>query len=270
MTVQGASAGAGASVVIRRAGEGEDYDWENDHIFVKVSSAESNGVLTMVQDNVKPGFNLGLHLHDTHTEIFYILDGTIHWTVGADTFTTDPGAVVYVPGGVPHAARSGTGARMLMFYAPAGFDKMLAEIENAPWYKRYNPIAIANRNTRYDFRTASPGDTRTTPGPAPVHVRPDEGVVTQDKAGSRTAKLDTADTGGLASMAVQRLDAGATYAPDRSASQLEVLYVLDGTVNVDAGGQAHTVTTGGTVYLPAGVEGSATSTAGATLLVYRM
>ena len=65
-------------------GEGPNYDWENDHTFVKVSGQDSSGAYTLMEDNLKASFALGLHRHDNHAETFYFLDGEVDFFVDGD------------------------------------------------------------------------------------------------------------------------------------------------------------------------------------------
>ena len=37
-------------------GEGTNYDWENDHTFVKVGSEHTGGAYTLMEDNLKATF----------------------------------------------------------------------------------------------------------------------------------------------------------------------------------------------------------------------
>ena len=131
-------------------GEGKNYEWGQDHIFVKLSSAETGGLATVIEDNLKPGFKLGRHLHRKHTEIFYILDGEVKFTIGDKFYTATAGAVIYLPPGTPHAVKSAKGGKMLMFYTPGGFDEMLTEISEASLFQRFNPLANARRSEKYD------------------------------------------------------------------------------------------------------------------------
>lgn len=133
------------------AGEGKEYDWSRDHIFVKLTGAGTGGLCALIQDNLKPGFNLGLHLHRQHTEIFYILDGEVEFTVGAESFTASAGAVIYVPPGTPHAARSDKSAKMLMFYTPGGFEEMLAELSQLTPDQSNDQQLMATINDKYDY-----------------------------------------------------------------------------------------------------------------------
>lgn len=109
-------------------GGGPNYDWEADHTFVKVSAADTDGHYTLMEDNLKAQFALGLHLHRTHAETFYVLEGEIDFHVDGDWMTATPGTCLHVPPGVPHACTLAIGCaagRMLMIYQPAGFDGYL-------------------------------------------------------------------------------------------------------------------------------------------------
>ena len=58
---------------IVQAGEGPNYGWSNDHIYVKTSRDLTAGRVTVLEDTLKPGFYLPRHHHRVMTEIFYIL-----------------------------------------------------------------------------------------------------------------------------------------------------------------------------------------------------
>jgi len=76
-------------------GGGPGYDWSRDHTFVKVSSADSGGAFALMEDNLKPGFALGLHLHRRHAETFYILEGEVDFYLDGDWMTAPPGTTVH-------------------------------------------------------------------------------------------------------------------------------------------------------------------------------
>lgn len=112
-------------------GGGKNYDWSADHTFVKVSAEDTGGMYTLMEDNLKSNFKLGLHLHKYHAETFYILDGEIDFYVDGDWMTAAPGTCLHIPPGVPHACTMAEGSdsgRMLMIYQPSGFDQFLAEL----------------------------------------------------------------------------------------------------------------------------------------------
>lgn len=112
-------------------GDGPNYDWSADHTFVKVSADDTDGGYTLMEDNLKANFRLGLHMHRNHAETFYILEGSVDFYVDGDWMTCRPGACLHVPPGIDHAcviSQDNTSARMLMIFQPAGFDQFLAEL----------------------------------------------------------------------------------------------------------------------------------------------
>jgi quercetin dioxygenase-like cupin family protein len=134
-------------------GGGPSYDWTRDHTFVKVSAADTGGAFALMEDNLKPEFALGLHLHRQHAETFYILDGAVHFWIDGDWMTAAPGTCIHIPPGVPHAVDlppGGTG-RMLMIYQPSGFDQYLAELKTMTEQQLADDELIERLNVKYDI-----------------------------------------------------------------------------------------------------------------------
>lgn len=109
---------------------GVSYDWENDHTFVKVSAEDTRGAFTLMEDNLKATFKLGLHEHRSHAETFYILEGAVEFHIAGAWQTATAGTTIHIPPRTPHAVRmpDGKTGRMLMLYQPAGFDQYLAKL----------------------------------------------------------------------------------------------------------------------------------------------
>ena len=140
-------------------GGGLSYDWTADHTFVKVSAADTGGHYTLMEDNLKAQFALGLHLHRHHAETFYILDGDVDFFVDGDWMTAAPGTCLHVPPGVPHAcvlARGCTSGRMLMIYQPSGFDGYLAELGAMTEADFEDSAKMAALNDKYDIVNIGP------------------------------------------------------------------------------------------------------------------
>ncbi|MEM7514103.1 MAG: cupin domain-containing protein [Bacteroidota bacterium] len=119
--------------VIRKGG-GEDFDYSQDHCYVKLSSHDTNGELSMVEDTMKPGFYLGRHHHKIMTEIFYILEGEIELIFDDQTIVGKPGDTITVPPNVWHAASCKDGGKMLTIFKNGQFDlylKALSEMTDA-------------------------------------------------------------------------------------------------------------------------------------------
>jgi len=135
-------------------GGGENYDWSADHTFVKVGAEDTGGMYTLMEDNLKANFRLGLHLHKFHAETFYILSGPIEFFVDGDWTTAEAGACIHIPPGVPHACMVKDGvddARMLMIFQPSGFDQYLAELSRLTEADFANEPKMAALNEKYDI-----------------------------------------------------------------------------------------------------------------------
>lgn len=139
-------------------GAGLNYDWENDHTFVKAGAADTGGAYTLMEDNLKATFALGLHRHDSHAETFYFLEGVVDFYVDGDWLKGIPGTTIHVPPGVPHACRVADGkpARMLMIYQPSGFDGFLAEMADMTASDFEDETRMAALNAKYDIVPMGP------------------------------------------------------------------------------------------------------------------
>lgn len=113
-----------------RAGGGKDYDYSQDHCFVKLASKETNGELSMVEDELKPGFTLARHYHKIMTEIFYVLDGEVDFIFDDETLTLTTGDTLTVPPMVWHAAECKQGGQMLTIFKNGRFDEYLERMSS--------------------------------------------------------------------------------------------------------------------------------------------
>ncbi len=140
-------------------GGGPNYDWSADHTFVKVSADDTGGAYTLMEDNLKANFKLGLHKHREHAETFYILDGVVDFYVDGDWMTAEPGTCLHIPPGVEHACIMAGGceaARMLMIFQPAGFDQFLAELGKMSEADFEDAGKMQALNDKYDIVNLGP------------------------------------------------------------------------------------------------------------------
>src|SRR5262249_32054277 len=100
------------------------------------------------------------HVHRAHEEGFYVLEGEIEFTIGADSIRLGAGGWVLVPIGVPHTFRNpgDTPARFLNTFTP---DRYIHYFEEAAAIAATGPLApeqmvkiMAHYNT--DVLTARP------------------------------------------------------------------------------------------------------------------
>ena len=134
-------------------GGGKSYNWSADHTFVKVTAADTGGAYTLMEDNLKAEFALGLHLHRRYAETFYILDGRVNFYIDGDWMTAEPGATIHIPPGVPHAVDlppDGTG-RMLMICQPSGFDQYLIELSAMSESEQADDARMEALSLKYDI-----------------------------------------------------------------------------------------------------------------------
>lgn len=133
---------------------GPNYDWSADHTYVKVSAQDTGGQYTLMEDNLKSTFALGLHLHRYHAETFYILSGDVDFYIDGDWMTATPGTCIHVPPGLPHActlAKGTEAGRMLMIYQPSGFDGYLAELATMTEADFADQSKMEALNDKYDI-----------------------------------------------------------------------------------------------------------------------
>lgn len=109
-------------------GEGENYNYSQDHCFVKLSSKKTNGELCFVEDKIKPGFFLPRHHHKIMTEVFYILEGEVELIFDDKTIVCRPGDTLTVPPNVWHEAKCVEGGKMLTIFKNGQFDQYLERL----------------------------------------------------------------------------------------------------------------------------------------------
>ena len=113
---------------IIRKGEGENYNYSQDHCFIKLSSRHTNGELCLVEDTLKPGFYLKRHHHKIMTEIFYMLVGELELIFDDETIILTEGDTITVPPNVWHEAKSIDGGKMLTIFKNGEFDIFLEQL----------------------------------------------------------------------------------------------------------------------------------------------
>lgn len=109
-------------------GEGENYNYSQDHCFVKLSSKSTNGELCMVEDTLKPGFYLARHHNKIMTEVFYILEREVELIYDDESVLAKAGDTITVPPNVWHAAKCEKGGKMLTIFKNGQFDVFLERL----------------------------------------------------------------------------------------------------------------------------------------------
>lgn len=132
-------------IVCRPAGQEE--------LRVLLSASQSDDALGCVEMVFGP-MSAGppLHLHPTHGEGFYVLDGELTLQVGDDVLSGGPGTWAFAPRNVPHTLANHTDetVRLLCVFAPGGFERRFERMLAGS-----DPAALAALAER------SPQETRT-------------------------------------------------------------------------------------------------------------
>jgi quercetin dioxygenase-like cupin family protein len=135
------------------AGAGTAYEWSSDHITVKTPLELTEGRVTVVEDTLRPGFNLPRHHHRAMTEVFYVLEGEALFTFDDEDVIGTGGMTVTVPPAVWHACSSTDGARLLSIFTPGGFDHYLADLAAMDEVMLADADLVSALGERYDIWT---------------------------------------------------------------------------------------------------------------------
>lgn len=94
----------------------------------KALGAETDGEFWALEGMADRNMAVPLHSHSHEIEVWYVLEGQITFTIGAEQKTVGPGGFAYIPRDTPHTfqIRSGT-ARWFGFGTPAGLDQWFFE-----------------------------------------------------------------------------------------------------------------------------------------------
>ena len=97
---------------------------------VLVGGEETGGRFALVEKVEERGAEPPRHLHHWEDEALYVLEGSLDVWVAGEWVEVTAGAAVFLARGVEHAfAVSTERARVLVFLAPAGFERFYREMD---------------------------------------------------------------------------------------------------------------------------------------------
>jgi mannose-6-phosphate isomerase-like protein (cupin superfamily) len=120
----------GAGAVVVPAAGGQTLRWGPGASVRILAGASSTDRSFSVVESIEPaGSGAPLHVHHAEAEAFYILEGTVELTCGAENVIARPGDFVYTPKDVAHkfTVLGDTPARLLMMFSRPGFEMFFAE-----------------------------------------------------------------------------------------------------------------------------------------------
>ena len=139
------------SKILVKKGEGENYNYSQDHCFIKVSSRDTNGELCLIEDTLKPGFHLKRHHHKIMTEVFYMLEGEMELVFDDETVVLKPGDTITVSPNVWHEATCLNGGKMLTLFKNGQFDLFLEALSKMTDADFSNSQLMKSVAAKYDI-----------------------------------------------------------------------------------------------------------------------
>ncbi len=134
-----------------RKGEGENYNYSQDHCFIKLSSRDTNGELCIIEDTLKPGFFLKRHHHKIMTEVFYMLEGKMELAFDDQTILLKPGDTITVAPNVWHEAKCEAGGKMLTIFKDGEFDVFLETLSTMSEIDFANAELMESVSAKFDI-----------------------------------------------------------------------------------------------------------------------
>ena len=100
-----------------------------EQLCIRVHGTQVNGRYAIMENIAAPGTATPMHFH-AEDEIFYILEGTVTFSIDGDVFNASVGSIVVIPAGAHHAWRNRSNApiRMLTFFSPGGVEELYPKI----------------------------------------------------------------------------------------------------------------------------------------------
>ena len=120
--------------VVLLPGQGERIAAGAGTAVMKATAETTGGAFSMSEATFPPGMaGPPPHAHRHTTDTFYVLDGTLHLTVGERELDAPAGSYILVPPGVVHtfANTSAAPVRFLNINAPGGWEHYLRDLAGA-------------------------------------------------------------------------------------------------------------------------------------------
>jgi quercetin dioxygenase-like cupin family protein len=109
--------------------KGEARWWFGSLAVTKLTAAQTDGLMSIVEVTEPHGAEAPLHVHHGEDETFWILEGAVTFEVGGTTFEASPGDVAFGPRDIPHRYTAGeAGCRMLFILTPGGFEDAIRDL----------------------------------------------------------------------------------------------------------------------------------------------
>jgi len=142
-----------STAVIQTAGQGKTFSFLGATAVLRATGGETGGTFGIAELTLPPHFrHIAPHWHAHTTESFYVLDGTIAFTLDDRTFTLGRGGFVMAPARTVHQFWNPTAApaTLLDLFLPGGFEAYFEELAATfPTNARFDAVRMAEIGTKY-------------------------------------------------------------------------------------------------------------------------
>jgi quercetin dioxygenase-like cupin family protein len=127
-------------------------------IAVLVRGEDTDGRCGLVETVEERGAHPPRHLHHREDETLYVIEGSLSVWVAGGWVEAPAGTALFLPRGVEHALLAETAkARVLSFFAPAGFEGFYGEMADAG---PFDVERLVTKAARYGCEIAGPTPER--------------------------------------------------------------------------------------------------------------
>jgi hypothetical protein len=142
-------------------GEGRVVDLGEFSMTVKADSADTAGVVSVLEADEPPRFGPPIHVHHDAAEAFYVLEGEYVMYLDDREFVCPAGSFIFIPIGVPHGFSVGdVPSRKLNFYFPAAMIGYFDDLAAALRREEVDDGELAEIAGRYSMEIVGPPSER--------------------------------------------------------------------------------------------------------------
>jgi len=123
---------AASGGIILGPGEGRTIPG-TDAMTLKATAEQTSGSIGFLEATSSPGYGPPRHIHRSHDELFYVLEGEFLFLVGERQVNAPPGSFVFIPRGTVHAVKvvGPEPGKVLIAYIPGGLEHSFEEFAQA-------------------------------------------------------------------------------------------------------------------------------------------
>jgi quercetin dioxygenase-like cupin family protein len=133
-------------------GQGKSINAFGIPMNIMLRAEETGGSFAALVAEFAPGQGPPPHFHHDHEEYFYVLEGEFELSVGGQTATAGPGAMVFVPRETVHAFKyvGSTRGKILEWGTPGGQERYFEAIDRLAATGTMNPENVVATSREFE------------------------------------------------------------------------------------------------------------------------